>query len=88
MLLKKSRSEVHMYSISDISTGGNVIMMLLSVGLPLLSHKSWYSSFSGLLSQMEYSVFQEWFEFLTEHQKPHLDLISMYTEVILFCTLL
>ncbi|XP_020906485.1 thymidine kinase 2, mitochondrial [Exaiptasia diaphana] len=29
----------------------------------------------GLLTKVEYSVFQEWFEFLTIHQKPQLDLI-------------
>ncbi|KAK3729573.1 hypothetical protein QZH41_017190, partial [Actinostola sp. cb2023] len=29
----------------------------------------------GMLSQVEYSIFQEWFEFLTKHQKPDLDLI-------------
>ncbi|XP_031563172.1 thymidine kinase 2, mitochondrial-like isoform X2 [Actinia tenebrosa] len=49
-----------------------------------LLERSAYSAFfcfienlylSGMLSQVEYSVFQEWFEYLAEHQKPHVDLI-------------
>lgn len=30
---------------------------------------------SGSLSTLEYTVFQEWFEYLMSHEKPHIDLI-------------
>ena len=39
--------------------------------LPLIFH------YSGTLSTLEYTVFQEWFGYLMSHEKPHIDLIGL-----------
>ena len=33
---------------------------------------------SGMLSTVEYTIFQEWFDYLMANEKPQIDLIGLY----------
>ena len=43
---------------------------------------------SGMLSTVEYTIFQEWFDYLMANEKPQIDLIGLYLSLFsLFCLL-
>ena len=39
-------------------------------------------SYSGTLSTVEYTVFQEWFDYLMTTEKPQVDLIGVYSTFV------